>query len=71
LEASAGAWAWMISDEPAPTTMPPANNSAARLFRFMFAAFRSKLKKKKGRLEGRPDIPSRFQSGVICIGSGT
>src|ERR1700691_2434389 len=48
LEAKAGTWAWMIADEPAPTTMPPANNSAARLFRFMFAAFPTKIEKEKG-----------------------
>src|SRR5271156_5925843 len=54
LVASAGAWAWMISDEPAPTTMPPANNSAAKPFVFMFAASRSKFKKKKGGSKAAP-----------------
>jgi hypothetical protein len=61
----------MISDEPAPTTMPPANNSAARPFRFMFAAFPIKIEKEKRAARKPPRIRSRSQSGVICIGSGT
>jgi hypothetical protein len=44
----------MISDEPAPTTMPPANNSAAKTFVFMLATSPIKLKKKKGGPKAAP-----------------
>jgi hypothetical protein len=61
----------MISDEPTPTTMPPANNSAAKIFVFMSVACLLKIEKEKRGSSKAALIRNRCQSGVICIGSGT